>query len=199
MINDIKLLIEKINNKYKENKLWKGIIRTLSLIAVFITMYSLILPALTLTDNNKSYTLHLLDSYNYSWKEGLQTNHSLNLYFMDTSGKYIEGKDITLEMGPNAFKDDPYGFGYIPKNGESTRGLDIIEALNLTEYTLPTGEKYQFDHAEVYVNSSWQTFSKDSNHWDIWCQYASSSTNQVNYGWRGRYGNDIDYTVTSDT
>lgn len=199
MLKDIRLLIEKINREYKQKRIWKGIIRTLSLITIFITISSLILPALTLNDDTESYTLHLLDSYNYTWKEGRETEYNLNLYFMDTNGNYIEGKDVTIEIGPDAFEDDPYGFGYIPISGESTRGLNILESLNLMEYTLSTGEKYQFDHAEVYINGSWQTFTSESNHWDIWCQCSSSSTSQTDYGWRGKYGDNIPYTITSDT
>ena len=199
MIKDIRLLIEKINNQYKRTKLWKNIARVLSCIVIFMTAYLLILPAFTLSDDNDSYTLHLLDSYDYSWKDVFITEYSLNLYFMDTNGNYIEGRDVTLEIGPDAFEDDPYGFGYVPISGGGTRGLDILESLNLTEYTLSTGEKYLFDHAEVYVNGAWQNFTSDSNHWDIWCQYASSSNTQEDYGWRGKYGTNIVYTVNSDT
>lgn len=198
MLKDISILIEKISRGYKQKKLWRSIVRTLSLISVFITIYLLIMPALTL-NNNTSYKLHLLDSYDYSWKEGQITEYNLNLYFMDTNGNYIEGKDVTIEIGPENFEDNPYGFGYIPINGESTRGLNILDSLNLMEYTLSTGEKYKFDHAEVYINNSWQIFTADSNHWDIWCQYASSSTIKEDYGWRGKYGDNIAYTVTSDT
>ena len=199
MIKDIKVLIEKINRGYKQKKLWRNIVSSLSLITVFLTIYSLIMPALTLNDDTESYTLHLLDSYDYSWKAELITEHNLNIYFMDTSGNYIEGKDVTIEIGPDALVDDPYGFGYVPISGETTRGLNILESLNLMEYTLTTGEKYEFDHAEVYVNGVWQTFSSDSNHWDIWCQYASSQSTKTDYGWRGKYGDNIAYTVTSDT
>lgn len=198
MLKDIRLLVDKINNQYKQKKLLKNIIRILSCITIFITVYLLIMPALAL-NSEQSYTLNLLDSYDYPWKENKTKEYNLNLYFMDTSGNYIEGKDITIEIGPTAFIDDPYGFGYVPISGETTRGLNILEELNLMEYTLITGEKYEFDHAEVYINGAWQEFTKESNHWDIWCQYASSSNSKEDYGWRGKYGDNIAYTITSDT
>lgn len=198
MLKDIRFLIDKINRKHKQTKLWKSIVRILSLITIFITIYSLIIPALTL-NSEESYILNLLDSYNYTWKENEVKEYNLKLYFMDTNGNYIKGKDVTIEIGPNALVDDPYGFGYIPISGESTRGQNILEVLNLTEYTLATGEKYEFDHAEVYVDGVWQSFTSDSNHWDIWCQYASSKTIKDDYGWRGKYGNNIAYTVTPNT
>ena len=185
--------------KYKQKRLWKSVIGVLSCIAAFITIYLLILPARTLTNEKISYTLYLKDSYDYSWKEGKTKEFNLNLYFMDTEGNYIEGSDITLNIGPDAFKDDPYGFGYVPTSGETTRGKDLLEELKLDEYTLSSGEKYVFDHAEVFVNETWQVFNKDSTHWDIWCQYASSTTSQTDYGWRGKYGSNTSYTITQST
>lgn len=198
MLKDIRLLINKINKKYKQKKLWKWTIRTLSCITIFITIYLLIMPAITL-ENGENYTLHLIDSYNYTWKEDKIKEYNLKLYFMDTKGNNIEGKNITIDIGPDTFKDDPYGFGYVPISGTTTRGLNILESLNLMEYTLPTGEKYKFDHAEVYVDNTWQIFTSTSSHWDIWCQYASSLEEKTDYGWRGKYGNNIAYTITSDT
>lgn len=179
MLKDIRLLIDKINNQYKQKRLLKNIIKVISCIVMFITIYLLILPAFTL-DSSKSYTISLIDSYNYTWKEGKITNFNLDLYFMDTKENYIEGKDITIDIGPGKLIDDPYGFGYVPINGETTRGQNILEVLSLMEYTLPSGEKYKFDHAEVYVNNEWQTFTSESKHWDIWCQYASSSVSYRN-------------------
>lgn len=198
MLEDIRLLINKINSQNKEKRLLKNIVKVISCIVIFITIYLLILPAFTL-DIGKSYTLSLIDSYTYTWKEGKTTNFNLDLYFMDTKGNYIEGKDITIDIGPENLVDDPYGFGYIPINGESTRGKNILEVLSLMEYTLTSGEKYKFNHAEVYVNNEWHSFTSESKHWDIWCQYASSLDSKDIYGWRGRYGNNIDYTVTEDT
>ena len=49
------------------------------------------------------------------------------------------------------------------------------------------------------MNETWNTFTSSSTHWDIWCQYASSSDNKGDYGWRGKYGVDIPYTVTDTT
>lgn len=198
MLKDIKLFMSNINRKYKQNKFYNIIIKSLSCIAIFITIYLLIMPALTL-ENKISYKINLIDSYDYEWKEGKEKEYSLNLYFMDTKGNYIEGKNITIDIGPDKLIDDPYGFGYIPINGETTRGKNILEVLNLMEYTLSTGEKYKFDHAELYINGKWESFSKTSNHWDIWCQYASSENMQTDYGFRGKYGDNIVYTVTSDT
>lgn len=48
MLKDIRLLIDKINNQYKEKKILKSIIRILSCITIFVTVYLLIMPALTL-------------------------------------------------------------------------------------------------------------------------------------------------------
>lgn len=197
MLKDIKLLIDKINNQNKEKKKKKCIIKILSLIIALSTIYLLISPAFTLEETN--YTLHLIDSYDYTWKENKTKKYDLILYFIDTEGNYIEGKDITIDIGPNTFEDNPYGFGYVPISGDTTRGLNILESLNLMEYTLPTGEKYSFDHAEVYTNNTWQNFTSTSNHWDIWCQYASSTNSKEDYGWRGKYGDNIPYNITSDT
>ena len=67
MKKDIELLIEKFNSKYKQHSLWKKIVSILSCIAIFITIYFLTIPAITL-NNEISYNLYLKDSYNYSWK-----------------------------------------------------------------------------------------------------------------------------------
>ena len=199
MKKEILLLIEKNNNIYKKKRLWKKIVCFLSFIALFITMYSFILPGITLTDEKITYTFSLKDSYDYLWKEKFTKEYNLNLYYMDTEGNYIEGKDITLNIGPDNFADDPYGFGYIPINGETFRGKNLLKELNIEEYTLSNGKKYVFDHAEVYVNEIWQLFNTNSIHWDIWCQYASSDESQTDYGWRGKYGDNISYTVTDVT
>lgn len=63
MLKDIRLLIDKINNQYKQKRLLKNIIKVISCIVMFITIYLLILPAFTL-DSSKSYTISLIDSYN---------------------------------------------------------------------------------------------------------------------------------------
>ena len=122
---------------------------------------------------------------------------------MDTKGNYIGGKDITIDIGPNSLPDDPYAFGYIPTSGETTRGLDLIEKLNLNEIVMSSGEKYIFDHAEVYVDNTWQTFVSDTGtHWNIWCQSASSTKEPTSYGWRGNYekdGTSIRYVINDTT
>lgn len=182
----------------KNKSLYYYLITILSCIIFLITINYLIKPTITLA-KNKYYTFSLKDSYDYSWKDNLTTNYNLNLYFIDTNGNYIEGRDITFEIGPNNFKDDPYGFGYIPISGETTRGMNLIEELNLTEIASSTGEKYVFDHAEVYVDGAWQTFSSDSKHWDIWCQNSSSQNIKTDYGWRGKYGDEIIYTINETT
>lgn len=195
----MKRKIKKFIKNYKQKRSWKMVVYSLSCIVMLVTVYFLILPAFTLTNKKITYTLHLKDSYDYPWKDDLNKEFNLNLYFMDTSGNYLEGKDLTIDIGPESLKDDPYGFGYVPISGETTRGKDLINELAIQGITLSTGEKYVFDHAEVYINETWQTFNEASNHWDIWCQYASSSESKTNYGWRGKYGSDIPYTVTATT
>lgn len=212
MIKDLKLLLENINLNKKKKKVLKKVTVFLSCIVALTTVYFLMSPAITET-TNKTYTIHLIDSYNtsidegYSWKTETigeyTTNYDLKLTFMDTKGNYIEGTDLTIDIGPNTLIDDPYGFGYIPTSGESTRGLDLIDKFELNELTPLTGEKYIFDHAEVYVNGTWQTFTSDTGqHWNIWCQSASSKTKPDSYGWRGKYesnGSSIAYTITNTT
>ena len=199
MKKEIGMFIKNKICEYKIKSKWKKVVGVLSCIVALITIYFFLMPAYSLNDETKSYTLYLKDSYDYDWKAGLTTSYNINLYFMDTEGNYIEGKDVTIDIGPNTLKDDPYGLGYVPISGETTRGEDLIQKLDLKEITLVTGEKYVFDHAEVYVNGTWNTFISDSTHWDIWCQYASSSAPQTDYGWRGKYGADIPYTVTDTT
>jgi len=198
MKKDIGIFIKNKINEYKTRSKWKKIVSILFCFTVIITISFLLMPAHSLNEV-KTYTLTLKDSYDYSWKEGFNTNFNLNLYFMDTDGNYIEGKDVTIDIGPNSLIDDPYSFGYVPINGETTRGEDLIKKLNLNEIVLTTGEKYVFDHAEVYTGNAWNAFTSTSNHWDIWCQYAGKSTTQTDYGWRGKYGDNVPYTVNDDT
>lgn len=203
MKKDIDLRIEEILLKYRNKNIWNFIVGVVSSILIFITMYFLILPAMTLTENT-TYTLHLKDNYHeYAWKtEGeYTTSYDLNLIFMDTNGNSIEGRDVTIEIGPDpgALIDDLYGFGYVPTSGDTTRGADLIEVLNLKEYVLSSGEKYVFDHAEVYIDGIWHAFSSTGNHWHIWCQSASSSTLPTSYGWRGNYDESTRYTITEQT
>jgi len=198
MKRDIRTFIKNKISECESKSKWKKIVGVLSCFVALITISFLLMPAHSLNEV-KSYNLYLNDSYDYDWKEELNTSYNLNLYFMDTDGNYIEGKDVIIDIGPNTLKDDPYGFGYVPISGETTRGEDLIEKFNLQEITLATGKKYVFDHAEVYANDTWNIFSSTSKHWDIWCQYAGSSTPQTNYGWTGKYGDEISYTITDTT
>ena len=180
------------------NLLLKKAISIISCFLIFLIFYLSINESYAKEISN-SYLFNLKDNYNYSWKDGLTTEYSLNLYFMDTSGNYIEGHDVTFEIGPDNYKDDPYSFSAIPISGETTRGDNLIKLLNLDELNTSTGEKYIFDHAEVYVNDTWQTFSNESKHWDIWCQSSSSINAPTDYGWRGKYGDEINYTINNST
>lgn len=198
MKKDCLIIFECFHKSYKELQVWKKAVCFLSFIVFFLTFCSLILPAVTLNDDDISYTLLLKDSYDYEWKSNYEKEYNLKLYYMDNHGNHITGKDLTLEIGANALADDPYGFGYVPINGETTRGKDILSVWNISEYILSTGEKYIFDHAEVLIDGVWQPFLEDSTHWDIWCQYASSSEKKDDYGWRGKYGANVSYNVTSD-
>ncbi len=184
--------------KIKKYKLRKIVTVFLSFVVFFLTIYLLMQDGMTLNDSDH-YTFYLKDSYNYSWKDDLNKEFNLKLYFMDNFGNYIEGTDITLEISDDVLLDDPYGFGYVPINGESTRGKDLLKELELDEYTLTTGEKYLFDHAEVLIDGVWQKFLSTSDHWDIWCQSSSSVEAASNYGWRGKYGDNISYTITNET
>jgi len=196
---DIGIFIKNKINEYRSKNRWKKVVGLLSCFGVLFTLHFLLMPAHSLNEDIKSYTLYLKDSYDYDWKEGLNISYNLNLYFMDTDGNYIEGKDVTIDIGPDSLIDDPYSFGYIPISGDTTRGENLIKKYNLNEIVLTTGEKYIFDHAEVYTGETWNTFTSTSNHWDIWCQYASSSEVKIDYGWRGKYGNNIPYKITDTT
>ena len=191
-------LLNYFYKNYKELQRWKKVVCLLSCLVFFLTFCSLILKGVTLNNNDISYILTLKDSYDYEWKNNYKKEYNLKLHFMDNHGNYIQGKDLILEIGPNALVDDPYGFGYIPINGETTRGEDILSIWNIKEYTLSTGEKYVFDHAEVLIDDVWQSFKEDSTHWDIWCQYASSSETKDDYGFRGKYGDNVNYTITEN-
>jgi len=204
MKKDIQLLIEKLKHKYKQKQIWKGIACILSCIAIFVTVKFLVTPAVTLNEE-QSYTLSLRDNYVFDWKDSAyKTSYDLDLYFMDTTGRYIEGKDVTFEIKAYGYGDHPYGFGVVPyadDNLKAHRGSDLISAVGLTTYISSTGEKYEFDHAEVLVGDTWHTFSTTGRRWHIWCQNASwsstdSSLKPADYGWRGRYGvNATDYTT----
>lgn len=203
MNKDVYNLIKILNIKQKNNKLFKSFISTLSFLVMIITIYFLTLPALTQTIKTP-YKLYLRDTYlegDYSWKleNNYITDYTLNLYFEDTLGNSITGHDVTINIGPDTLTDVPYGFDIVPLENDIKRGEDLISILNLNEYTLPTGEKYIFDHAEVYTDGSWKTFSDTGNHWHIWCQSASSKTLNTNYGWKGNYNESTRYIIDENT
>ncbi len=206
MKEDVQIFIDKLYDNHNQKRLWKKIISILSCITIFITICFFTKTAITET-SNKTYNFYLIDSYtgeNYSWKTTIEgeytTSYTLDLYFVDTNGNYLEGKDLNLTIGPNDFEDNPYGFGYVPLSSTTSneiRGQNLIDVYNLTEYTLQTGEKYIFDHAEVSLDGgvTWNSFVSGTNststHWNIWCQNSSSQTkpseNSAGYGWRGNY------------
>lgn len=208
MKQNIKLLTKKLKNISTIDKLWKKVTIALSCIAVVFTFYFLMSPAITENVTTK-YNLHLIDSFTtsfnevYAWKSTYKTNYDLELYYVDTLGNPIEGKDLTIDIGPDSLNDDPHGFGYIPYADTSkttTRGTNLIDVLNIYEISNSTGEIYQFDHAEVYVNNQWQVFGEEGYHWNIFCQGSSSITKPESYGWRGTYAGDgTDYTVDENT
>jgi len=202
MKKDIQLLIEKLKHAHKQKQIWKGIACILSCIAIFVTINLLVTPAITLNEPT-AYTFSLRDNYSFDWKSSVTTAYDLDLYFMDTNGNYIEGKDVTFEISANGHGDDPYGFGFIPYSDttlKNFRGDNLISALEINRYTSSTGEIYEFDHAEVLVNDTWHRFNGESKRWHIWCQNASNSSLQTNYGWRGEYGpNNTSYTIDSNT
>lgn len=204
MKREITGLLKNISIRYGWQKKWKKVVGLLSCLVALITIYALILPAVT-ESSDIVYKLYLKDSYvdgDYAWKKdnGYVTEFELNLYFEDVSGNSIGGRDVTLDIGPSTLTDVPYGFGVVPLENGDVRGFDVIEVLDLEDYVLETGEKYVFDHAEVYTDGAWQTFaSKNSNYWHIWCQSSSSKSATDNYGWRGNYGESTKYTITEDT
>lgn len=179
------------------NKEVKKIVVLFSLIlTVFIGGY--FLKTARALNNANVNKLYLRDNFDYDYKANKETDFDLNLYFVDENDNSFTYEDITFSLGSQENEDTAYGFGYEPLEAGLVVGKDFIKEMNLETITLKTGEAYEFDHALVYVNNAWQTFSSTSNHWDIWCQGASSES-EADYGWRGRYGNNINYTITSDT
>ena len=209
MNKNVKLLEEKLKNIKNKNKLTKKITITLSCIIVLLTLYFLMLPARTL-DSIGIHTLKLEDNYtsdNYLWKtetEGkYKTYLDLELYFVDTNENPINGKDLTISIG-TIFEEDIFAFGYKPLKDDTKEGINLIEEFELEKIAVTNGE-YIFDHAEVYVDDSWQTLKSDtSNHHHIWCQNCKSETEPENndYGFKGIYETiegSIEYTITENT
>ena len=148
MKKDIQLLIEKIKQTYKRKKVWTYIVGILSCIAIFATIYSLMMPASAYTrveepNEFRLYKITLKDSFqgtikddagnitkDYTWKEKYYTNTSpnyeLDLYYEDTTGSLIKGKNITIEVGPNKLEDKIYRrhTGYIG-NMKETQAKDM--------------------------------------------------------------------------
>ena len=79
-MDDINFFIDKINYVYRNRMLIKCFVIVISLVTILMSLYLFILPAFTLNSEN-SYVLNLIDSYDYSWKEGLTTSYNLDLYF----------------------------------------------------------------------------------------------------------------------
>jgi len=206
MKGKINKLIEKKNFIKKQKSSWRKIAIILSFVAVLVTIYALALPGITL-EGETPYTITLLDSYDYDWKDNFpdrKTSYTLDLYFEDTNGNPITGKNLTIEVGPNEgnYGNYPQSFGYLPADGDSTIGYNILEEAEITTLTSETREKYEFDHAEVYINNEWQQFTEDSLHWDIWCHGSTATTQEQagnEYGWMGRYSSsNTMYNVTDD-
>ena len=118
MKKDIRILIEKIKKEYQRKKIWTYMVGILSCIAIFITIYSLMMPAITYSFVEQPnevglYKIILRDTFlgieqnekgetikDYTWKEKYYTNTSsnyeLDLYYEDTSGNLIKGKNIII-------------------------------------------------------------------------------------------------------
>ena len=215
MKKDIQTVLKIKTIKNRQYKTWKMVVGLLSCVAIFLTFYFLMSSAMA--QNSVSLNkLHLIDGYDtsvnelFGWKTEVPgkytTSFDLNLHFVDVNGNYIQGKDLTLKLDNVNYLDVPYGFGYSPIDG-----VDVISSFNLKDYTLSTGEKYVFDHAEVLVDGVWRTFGVESgSYWHLWCASSSFGVepdDENAYGWRGTYEllNDngtytsVAYTVTPET
>ena len=212
MKNNINKLKQKLTTLQRKNKILTKITIVLSFIVALTTIYMLKTPAITLNEPI-TYKLNLIDGYERVWKdENYTTSYNLDLYFMDTSGNYIEGENVSFTLTENGYADHPYGFGYVPySDAELTtpRGADIINELNLKKHTTSNGTMYEFDHAEVLIGTTWQKLTNAKTRWHIWCYYSSykdeyDANGQIippsDYGWRGRYGDSYtDYTINENT
>ena len=213
MNGNIKTTMENLLTKKKKRKIIKGITIGLSCIVAVITFYVFRSTALTLNEPI-TYKLNLIDGYERVWKnDTYNKSFSLDLYYTDMDGNYLEGSDVTFKLTENGeFKDEPYGFGHVPyENSTLTnhRGKDIIDSLDLKLHTISNGAMYEFDHAEVLVGTTWQKLTNKGTGWNIWCFYASYKDEYdedgnivppTDYGWRGRYGDsNIDFTITDAT
>jgi len=205
MKKQIQTLIENKNNNYKKTKNWKIVVGLLSIVSIFFTIYSLMSPAIT--ETNTIYTLHLIDNYagdDYTWKteKGVTTSYDLKLHYVDTNGNILEGSDLTLELNPETeFTNIAYGFGYVPIRDGVVKGFDLIDKFNLKTKTNSNGDKYEFDHVEVLIGDTWQSFYSNmetSDHYNIYCNNFSFTNSTIEekystaepssyYGWQGNY------------
>lgn len=199
----IQSILDNLKDKQKNGKFRRNIAVVLSCIVALITLYSLMLPAITLNEEGE-YRLYLKDNYlsdNYSWKieNGYQTSFDLKIQYVDNLGNLIEGKNITIDVDDTS-GNNVFAFGLIPVKEDGTKGKNIIEEYEIGNFTIESG-KYVFDHAEVYVNDTWQILAGDNY---IWCNNVTSEeeTKESDYGWRGNYttnDNDVTYVIDDKT
>ena len=177
----------------------KKITIVLSLIVAIVTLYVLTFPAITLNTVGE-YKLSLNDSLvndSYSWKNenGYVTSFNLKLTYSDTEGNLFDGKNIDVNISSDAIN---HGFTFgATKN-------DIIDLLKENEIeTINTDNgKYIFEHAEVFVNDTWQTLSlNELTLSKIWCKNCLSETEPEDkqYGWYGSYGDDSTEFLINDS
>lgn len=191
MKKEIQLLLEKFKEKHKNSKIRKNIAILLSCFVAIGTLYFLMLPAKTMNTVGE-YKLYLKDKYSnelYSWKleNNYQTSVDLKLHYVDNDGNSINGKNIIIDIGDN-YNDDIFAFGMIPTKEDGTKGKNIVSEFEIENIVVENG-KYVFEHAEVYINDSWQVLSNSSNSSYLWCNNATSEVEptEKDYGWYGIY------------
>ena len=196
MKKEIQSLLDKFKEKHKNNKIHKNIIVILSCLVALITLHSLMLPARTL-DTTDEYKLYLKDKYInevYSWKiDNLyQTSFDLKLYYVDTNGNLINGKNITLDIGEN-YNNDIFSFGISSIDENKREVKDILQEYEI-ENINEDDRNYIFDHAEIYLNDTWQILTNANI---IWCNKATDEIEPIDkdYGWYGTIDSDIKYII----
>ena len=155
---ELKSFIEKIKTNKKQKRIFNVIAGILSCFIVVFTFY--LLSPTAFTEEKSEYKFYLRDGYypqvvdctdddsdcvngkktinsEFAWKEGKQINFDLKLYYYDTDGNVIKGlgKDLTLNIAPNGFANDPYKFGRRPEEDGVARGKDLVEAFNIKYLT----------------------------------------------------------------